>query len=128
MALADVKFKPHRSFKDFADMDIGEAFFNANEHAEKHKVDGKECLVIIEDLSLSEHEAHWEAGAKQSFDSGLYDAQVIIYIKILDYGTKPKSGKLIVLDEGTSKKRTYRVTACQEESGVYRITAGRQRQ
>ena len=38
------------TFKDCAEADIGLAFFNESEHAEKHTVDGEEALIILEDF------------------------------------------------------------------------------
>lgn len=121
--------KPEKStFKDFAAADICCAFFNADEHAEYHTVDGKKALVIVEDQELREHSAHWEAGAKQNFDTGLYTAYTVLYIKVCDYGPKPKVGKHLTMDAGTDHQRTYSIQTCQEESGVYRMTMARTRQ
>lgn len=72
--------------------------------------------------------AYWEAGAKQNFDTGLYTAHTILYIRVEDYGPKPKIGKRLVLDKGTKSQRTYTINLCQEESGVYRMTMERTRQ
>ena len=72
--------------------------------------------------------AHWEAGAKQNFDTSLYTAHTILYIRVEDYGPKPKIGKQLVLDKGTKSQRTYTINLCQEESGVYRMTMERTRQ
>ena len=51
-----------------------------------------------------------------------------IYIRVEDYGPKPKIGKQLVLDKGTKSQRTYTINLCQEESGVYRMTMERTRQ
>lgn len=116
------------TFKDAALEDVNDVFFDTTEHAEVHIVDGKEVPVIFEEDRLREHSAHWEAGAKQNFDTGLYTANVVMYIKSEDYGPKPKVGKLIVLDEGTDHKRTYIIDKCTEEDGVYRFIMVRTRQ
>ena len=60
---------PPLTFKDCAAADIDAAFFEQDEHADWHTVDGKDALVIVDDQRLKEHSAHWEAGAKQNFDS-----------------------------------------------------------
>lgn len=85
-------------------------------------------LIVLEDDDLREHSAHWEAGAKQNFNTGLYTAHTILYIRVEDYGPKPKIGKQLVLDKGTKSQRTYTINLCQEESGVYRMTMERTRQ
>lgn len=116
------------TFKDCVAADIDLAFFNEDEHADWHDVDGKRVLVVIIEEDLREHSSHWEAGAKQNFDTGLYDAHIILYIRIKDYGPKPKIGKHIVLDADTKHKRTFEIVLCREEAGVYRMTLKRIRQ
>lgn len=116
------------AFKDCVAADIDAAFFEENEHADRHTVDGKDVLIVLEDDDLREHSAHWEAGEKQNFDTGLYTAHTILYIRVEDYGPKPKIGKQLVLDKGTKSQRTYTINLCQEESGVYRMTMERTRQ
>ena len=117
----------HKTFKDHASEDIDLAFFNESEHADRHTIDGKECLVVLEDDDLREHGAHWEAGAKQNFDTGLYTAHAILYIKVKDYGAKPKQGKLLVVDKGERMQRTFTIIKCEEDAGVYRMTMERTR-
>lgn len=65
---------------------------------------------------------------QQYIDTGLYTAHTILYIRVEDYGPKPKIGKQLVLDKGTKSQRTYTINLCQEESGVYRMTMERTRQ
>lgn len=116
------------TFKDCVAADIDLAFFNGNEHADLHKVDGTEYLVIVEEEDVRDHSAHWEAGAKQNFDTGLYNAHTILFIRVKDYGPRPKIGKYLVLDEGTDHKRSYKIVHCEEDCGVYRMTMERVRQ
>ena len=113
-----------RTFKDFASEDISAVFFNGDEHADLHNVDGKDVLVILEKSDVRDHSTHWEAGAKQNFDTGLYNRHIIMYIRVEDYGPKPKQGKILTLD----KKLAYLIQKCDEESGVYRMTMERTRQ
>lgn len=120
----DAEQEKKRTFKDFALSDIGAVFFNGGEHAEEHNVDGRDVLVVLEKDDVRDHSAHWEAGAKQNFDTGLYNRNIILYIRVEDYGPKPKQGKLLTLD----KKLTYLIQKCSEEGGVYRMTMERTRQ
>ena len=119
---------PPLTVKDCAAADIDAAFFEQDEHADWHTVDGKDALVIVDDQRLKEHSAHWEAGAKQNFDTGLYKAHTILYIRTEDYGPKPKVGKPLVMDAGTDHKRTFDIMKCEEECGVFRMTLQRTRQ
>ena len=116
------------TFKDCVAKDIDLTFFEESEHAEWHCVDGTKRLVIVDEESTRTHAAHWEAGGKQNFDTGLYDSHTILYIKMKDYGPKPKVGKRLVLDEDTDHKRTYSIVHCKEEDGVFRFTLERIRQ
>ena len=117
------------TFKDCAALEIVETFFNCNEHACKKIVDGKEATVIFEEDTLKPHNAHWEAGAKQNFDTGLYLSYSILYISVADYGPRPKMDKLIVLKEPEGKgQRTYKIKSCETEDGIYRMTLERVRQ
>ena len=111
MALFDVELIQHYeneepewtppTFKDCAAADIDLTFFNNNEHAALHHIDDKkDVLVIFEESDLRQHNAHWEGGAKQNFDTGLYQAHAILYIRVSDYGPKPKVGKLLVMQRG----------------------------
>lgn len=113
-----------RTFKDFASEDISAVFFNGDEHADLHNVDGKDVLVILEKSDVRDHSAHWETGAKQNFDTGLYNRHIILYIRVEDYGPKPKQGKLLTLD----KKIAYSIQKCDDEGGIYRMTMERVRQ
>ena len=113
-----------RTFKDFASEDISAVFFNGDEHADLHNVDGKDVLVILEKSDVRDHSTHWEAGAKQNFDTGLYNRHIILYIRVEDYWPKPKQGKLLTLD----KKIAYSIQKCDDEGGIYRMTMERVRQ
>ena len=81
------------TFKDCAKADISLAFFNLDEHAETHTIDGKEAPVIIEESTLREHSAHWEAGAKQNFDTGLYTSHRFFTLRQRTTARVQRSGK-----------------------------------
>lgn len=119
----DEKPEKRRIFKDFAAADIDTTFFNCDEHADLHTVDGKEVLVILNSYDVRDHSTHWEAGAKQNFDTGLYNLNMVMYIRVKDYGPKPKQGKLLTLD-----KLAYTIRKCDDEGGIYRMTLERVRQ
>lgn len=114
------------TFKDCAAADINLAFFNMDEFAEMHDIDGKDMMVVFEEDGLKEHSSHWEYGSKQSLDTGLYDALAVLYIRAADYGPRPKIGKRLVMDQKVrDKKRTYTIKSCEEEASVYRMTMER---
>lgn len=111
------------TFQEQAGIDVVDTFFESTEHATTHTVDGKEMLLIIDENELIDRSAHWEGGAKQSFDQGLYRGQRLFYVQASDFGSRPKVGKQIEVD-----KRLYNVLAVTEEDGVYAITIDRIRQ
>lgn len=113
-----------RSFKDFVAEDVENVFFNENEHADLHIIDDKEMPSVVDEDTVIDRNAHWEGGAKQSFDSGVYKARTKLWVKAVDYGPKPKVGKILTID----KKRTYTVAACNEQAGVYCMVLERNRQ
>ncbi len=114
---------PKRTFKDFVTLDVDNVFFNINEFAESREIDGKTMLCIVQHPGISDRAAHWEAGAKQSFDQGMYKADLLLYVKQQDYGPMPKNDKLIRLD----KKRDYKIKNCALKAGVYRMELERVR-
>lgn len=86
-------------------------------------IDDKLMLCITQHPGVLERPAHWEGGAKQSFDQGMYKADLLLFVKQKDYGPMPKSGKQITLD----KKRIYNIKSCSLKAGMYRMELERVR-
>jgi len=116
--------KAFKTFKDFAAQDVDSVFFCLDEFADMHNIDGKEMPAVVETDELKDHSSHWEAGAKQNFDTGLYDTVLVLYVKAKDYGAKPKIKKKLILDKDP---KMFQVLDVSEESGVYRMQIGRSR-
>lgn len=57
-------------FLEMAMADIDDVFFQ--EFVEQHTIDGETFDVVPYETGLKERKSHWEAGAKQNFDQGLY--------------------------------------------------------
>ena len=83
----------------------------------------EQMLCITQHPGVNERAAHWEGGAKQSFDQGMYKADLLLFVKQKDYGPMPKNGKQITLD----KKRDYKIKSCSLKAGVYRMELERVR-
>lgn len=111
------------TFKDCAAADIDTVFFNTDEFAETHKVNGKDMLAVLDENTLIDRSAHWEGGAKQSFDQGLYRADAKLFVKCRELGGRPKVGSPMIVD---GKK--YLVDSVDEEAGVYSVALVRVRQ
>lgn len=105
------------TFKDCVARDIEMVFFNLDEFAEMRNIDGKDRMCIIQHPGVAERAAHWENGARQSFDEGMYKADLLLYIKKEDYGPMPKADKRMVMDGN----KDYKIKSCSLKAGVYRM-------
>ena len=73
--------KPFPTFKDYVAQDVQNVIFNPNEFAEERYIDDKLMLCITQHPGVLERPAHWEGGAKQSFDQGMYKADLLLFVK-----------------------------------------------
>lgn len=64
--------------------------------------------MVPYETGLKERKSHWEAGAKQNFDQGLYISQKQFFIRAADYGPAPKIGKPMEYD-----RISYTIKSCQ---------------
>ena len=99
-------------FLEMAMADIDDVFFQ--EFVEQHTIDGETFDVVPYETGLKERKSHWEAGAKQNFDQGLYISQKQFFIRAADYGPAPKIGKPMEYD-----RISYTIKSCQNEHGLY---------
>lgn len=70
--------KPFPTFKECVTQDVQNVIFNSNEFAEERYIDDKLMLCITQHPGVLERPAHWEGGAKQSFDQGMYKADLLL--------------------------------------------------
>ena len=68
-------------FLEMAMADIDDVFFQ--EFVEQHTIDGETFDVVPYETGLKERKSHWEAGAKQNFDQGLYISQKQFFIRTM---------------------------------------------
>lgn len=95
-------------FKDIVREDIQAVFFNLDEFAEEHMIDGQKMVCIIDqDANV--------AAAVQSV-AGIYAANRRIYVKEEDMKVLPKEGKRLNLDG-----QFFFVTDARVEMGVFVI-------
>lgn len=96
------------SFRDIVQTDLGNVFFNLDEFAEEHTIDGRKMLCIIDqDANI--------ASAVQSV-TGIYAANRRIYVREEDMKALPKEGKRLSLDG-----QFFFVTDARAEMGVFVI-------
>jgi hypothetical protein len=91
------------------------AFFNADEFAEYHDIDGQQVLAIIESEHLNERPRH--PVELYRVTDGIYQSSITIYVKSADYD-KPVVGQRIYVDG-----EDYYVVSVSEEHGLLKIIA-----
>lgn len=100
-------------FKEILFQDIQNTFLDPEEFAEKHKVNGREMDVIVDQMEVTER-------GKKNFGHGMtdgaYSRQLLIYVSRKQFGRLPANGARLVLDS-----TPYRVQDAVNEGGVYSI-------
>lgn len=92
--------------------DIHSVFLNPLEFAGKHKIDGKEMDVLVDDNELLSR----DMSRINLHQDGTYRARRLIYVACADFGPRPAIGRQLKLDADT-----YRVEDCTEEAGIFAI-------
>lgn len=100
------------TFKDIMRRDVKNVFFNKDEFADEHIVDGIPMVAMIDDMEHIEREKKM----KSNMD-GIYARQILLYVQSSDFGPLPAFGRLLTLDS-----RKYTVVDATDECGVYTIT------
>lgn len=100
-------------FKDCLNCDMT-VFFNDNEFAEVHDIDGLSVLAIVDSDILKTRTSR----KAEEYD-GVYAAEVAVYVKAIDLPVRPVYGQAIRLDG-----KLYTVVECSEEMGVLEIVLG----
>lgn len=100
------------TFKQVMQNDIDRTFFNEEEFADSHTIDGVSMTVMFDDMENIEREKKM----KSNMD-GIYARQILIYVKASEFGPLPAFGRLLNLDG-----KRYKVLDAADEGGVYTIT------
>lgn len=100
------------TFKDLLKQDVSAVFLNPKEFGEKHTVNGKEMVIIIDNNEQIEREKR----VGQS-DGAVYANQKLFYAAASDFGALPKQGSKILLDG-----EVYLVDGAIAEGDIYSIT------
>lgn len=100
-------------FKDYLARDL-DVFFNLEEFAEMHEIDGREVPAIIDsDITKIRSNNRYER-----YD-GIYKAEITVYVKAQDFVNRPVFGQSLRLDG-----KLYLVMECNEISGILEIVLG----
>lgn len=105
-----------KGFKDYVQSDVSSVFFNQQEFADTHNIDGKDIPVVI-DADTSKEE-NVNGGSMYATHSGVMLSEFAIFVRTADI-EKPVISQHIFLDNAR-----YIVTDVQETAGVYQITLG----
>lgn len=81
------------SLKDLIQSDIKNVFFNPDEFADWHDIDGKRLLCVIDDQIIRERD-----GGQRSQIDGLYLDEVTLFVKQSDLPKKPVRAQPMRLD------------------------------
>lgn len=100
-------------FKDIAFQDISNVFFNFEEFAEEHEVNGKKMMIIVDSMEA-------ERRTRKQFEKlridGISVNVILIYVARKDFGQAPAQGRRLMLDG-----RPYVVEDVIDEGGVLSI-------
>jgi hypothetical protein len=102
------------NFKFYINNDLP-TFFNVDEFAEYHDIDGQQVMAIIESDQLNERPRH--PVELYRVTDGIYQSSITIYVKSTDYD-KPVVGQRIHVDG-----EDYYVVSVAEEHGLLKINA-----
>lgn len=103
------------AFKDYLSYDLDNVFFNIDEFAEPHNVNGQSMDIIIDDDELKERQQNRNKFLEDP--QGVYNADVLFYVKKSDFGEKPEVMENLWLDN-----ELYQVVDAVENNGVLEIT------
>ena len=99
------------AFKDCVKEDLSDVFFNMDEFAETHDLNGAEivCVVSIDKTAP-------RSDRKENSYDGLHGNFVTLFVKVADMDRIPKQGENFKLD-----KKLYKVNSCREDMGMLSI-------
>ena len=88
------------TFKELLKADVHNIFLNPAEFGERHRVNGKIMVIVLDDMD------------------GIYTRQLLFYVAADDFGEPlPGQDTYLQLDGGT-----YKVVDATDECGIYAIT------
>ena len=101
------------TFKELLKADVHNIFLNPAEFRERHRVNGKIMVIVLDDMENIEREKKM----KSNMD-GIYTRQLLFYVAADDFGEPlPGQDTYLQLDGGT-----YKVVDATDECGIYAIT------
>ncbi len=101
------------NFKEAIEKDLSSVFFNANEFAEEHELEGETLGLVVEDTSLEELKGYGKDQLSASQE--VFSHFKTIFVRSSDFYV-PKVGSFLNLDGNE-----YYVEESAEDMGIIRI-------
>ncbi len=105
------------TFKEFYQEDLDNVFFDEEEFAERHTIDGKECVIILTDETRQR--PYLRRTDLNPKETAVNKTSQVIYIRDKELERKVTSGAMINLDGNK-----YFVQDVSHKAGVYRLVVG----
>ena len=96
--------------------DIEHAFFDTDEFADTHTVNGEKMPCVIDNFEMIDRERKYKP-YKFDHSDGIYTKQILMFVRASDFGPLPAIGRRITVD-----KKNYIVTDAINEGGAYSLT------
>lgn len=98
-------------FKDMVAADLKNVFFNPDEFAEEHNLNGTVCFAVIEGVSTKERSAR----AAENYE-GMFKSILVVHVRADDLPEVPPQGQIFKVDG-----KTYIVNTCNNDMGMLTI-------
>lgn len=102
------------TFKEQLTADLDEVFFNADEFAEVHKINGANVNIVVDNDALAELFISRQIHTEQIFTDS-----IMFYVKKRDLGFEPVPGQYIDYDD-----RGYLITDVKTDDEAYTVILG----
>ncbi len=103
-----------RSFKEQLEKDFDYTFFNMDEFAEMHVIDGKEIPVVVDNETLLQMNL-----GKSAREDGIFTDNIVLFIQKKHLEEEPVIGQIMEFD-----RVTYPVVNVLADLGGYTVILG----
>lgn len=104
------------NFREALEDDLENAFFDEDEFASRHVIDGEECTIVMTEITSAEAKTRKSLNPKES---AINDIRYVLYIREKDMKRKLTVNAMISLD---GKK--YFVRDVKHHEGMYEVAIG----
>lgn len=103
------------TFKEQIALDNKNVFMNFDEFAEKHLINGKEMLCLVDGNEMIDREKRYQY-QRSLYADGVYLKELLIYVRAEDFGPLPAIGRVVYFD-----KKSYIISDAINEDGIYSL-------